>query len=179
MGNLEIVRWIVWGIKLPMKSIHQLYALSRGETPLTFGLSFVSSNWPHGSRHRNSKNYIGLRIAEVTPKINQILVVNDYLRKDGGLVRHPRFVALPESRRFQLYISLRSRDEEAIDKMQLSPFDKREFTVLKILEELKFVDISVIQRFDGKVVVQDGVHRLIAALARDGSFKNVRFFITL
>jgi len=74
----DTLKWCVWAIKLPIKLTHQFVALTANEYPYSFGLSFVFSNWPEGSPFRNPNEYRGLRIAEVTPGVDQILVVNDY-----------------------------------------------------------------------------------------------------
>lgn len=47
------------------------------------------------------------------------------------------------------------------------------------LSQLEKASICVIQKLDGKVLVVDGQHRLIALYLRDGNLRNLKFLITL
>jgi len=138
----DILRWLVWAIKIPIKLAYQAVALNANEHPYDFGLSFVFSNWPEGSTFKHPKDYRGLRIAEVTPGVDQILVVNDYLDTNGIRLRKPRFIPLLNSRRLGLYERDKSQGVIDILDVELQSSDERVMTKLKRLGELPQVDIS-------------------------------------
>jgi len=175
----DTLRWLVWAVKIPIKLPHQILALMMNNHAHVFGLSFVFSNWPDGSPFRNSTFYRGMRIAELKPYLERIMVVNDFVDANYNLSTIPRFIPLRDSRRLGLYEIAKSEGLVDVRDVELQSPDELEMTMLKQLEALPEVDVSVIQRLNGDVIVMDGVHRLMAAFARDKSLGNVQFFITL
>lgn len=111
--------------------------------------------------------------------MNRILVVNDYLDTNGIVLTKPRFVPLLNSRRLELSQCAKSQGVTDFLDVELQSPEEREMTMLKQLVELTQVDVSVLQRLEGGVLVMDGVHRLMAAFARDQSLISFSFSIPL
>jgi len=178
-GLRDKYRWVIWALKLPAKAAHQFFCLAISPLQSKYLCDFVFSNWPQGSPFRNSTDYRGLRIAAIAPQYDEILVVNDYLDRNGSVLTTPRFIPFIASRRLGMFRSQLEGSSYEEKPLEAQSPDEREMTMLDKLCHLSTVEPSVILTLSGKVIVTDGVHRLIALYVRDKGLRNVRFYVTL
>lgn len=168
------------------KLTHQLLSLAMNRNLKKVKIMKIISEWPRDSRFRR-KPYRGLAIAEVEVDASDIYIGYDHPPPTAphrpphtnAPERPLRLTKLSESRKLKLLASNeRTHGSQSFARERQSWAEavlERLHECIKIEESI----VCVIQRLDGRIIVVDGTHRLLAIYYRDGDLRNLTFLITL
>lgn len=171
---------LIAAVKIILKALHQIITVAVNRNFLNLRVGVIRSNWPDGAKLRREEDFVGLSLARIEVPIDKLMVTNDFGNsKKQGRQKAPKYIPLKASLRLQVFLDYLESGNSPVDKD--IPNTKISEALLRMENclELEKAEISVLQQLNGKVLVVDGTHRLVALYSRDRNLTNIDFLLTV